>query len=223
MPVLEDAAQAAGSLGPDGPARARSAPPRTFSFFPSKNLGCFGDGGAITTSDAEHRRARPDRCASTARATRSRSTRSATTRGSTRSRRRSCASSCPTRRAGPTAAGPPPGTTSGRAWASWSGCRSHRRRGAGAGICTWSRRRSPTRSGRALGRTGIGARSYYRTATHEQPAMREFAPRVRCRGPSCAARTNLAIPISPVLERGRGRGGRRGRARRTAARPASTL
>jgi dTDP-3-amino-3,4,6-trideoxy-alpha-D-glucose transaminase len=85
VPVLEDAAQAAGSrLGegtassPTGPSavggEAQAAPgspatseepneagrrpgalgtAATFSFFPSKNLGCFGDGGAITTSDPE--------------------------------------------------------------------------------------------------------------------------------------------------------------------------
>jgi dTDP-3-amino-3,4,6-trideoxy-alpha-D-glucose transaminase len=52
VPVLEDAAQAAGSTSPAGRpgALGRIA---TFSFFPSKNLGGFGDGGAITTADAE--------------------------------------------------------------------------------------------------------------------------------------------------------------------------
>jgi dTDP-4-amino-4,6-dideoxygalactose transaminase len=50
VPVLEDAAQAAGSTSPDGRAGAVGTA-ATFSFFPSKNLGCFGDGGMITTSD----------------------------------------------------------------------------------------------------------------------------------------------------------------------------
>jgi len=50
VPVLEDAAQAAGTTGPAGRAGAIGSA-ATFSFFPSKNLACFGDGGAITTSD----------------------------------------------------------------------------------------------------------------------------------------------------------------------------
>jgi dTDP-4-amino-4,6-dideoxygalactose transaminase len=50
VPVLEDAAQAAGTIGPSGRAGALGSA-ATFSFFPSKNLACFGDGGAITTSD----------------------------------------------------------------------------------------------------------------------------------------------------------------------------
>jgi dTDP-3-amino-3,4,6-trideoxy-alpha-D-glucose transaminase len=52
VPVLEDAAQAAGSNGPAGRPGALGKA-ATFSFFPSKNLGCFGDGGMITTSDQQ--------------------------------------------------------------------------------------------------------------------------------------------------------------------------
>jgi dTDP-4-amino-4,6-dideoxygalactose transaminase len=52
VPVLEDAAQAAGaSLG--GRRAGALGDVATFSFYPSKNLGCFGDGGAIATDDGE--------------------------------------------------------------------------------------------------------------------------------------------------------------------------
>ena len=50
VPILEDAAQAAGaSLG--GRRAGALGDAATFSFYPSKNLGCFGDGGAIATDD----------------------------------------------------------------------------------------------------------------------------------------------------------------------------
>jgi dTDP-3-amino-3,4,6-trideoxy-alpha-D-glucose transaminase len=52
VPVVEDAAQAAGAAL--GGAKAGSlGDAATFSFFPSKNLPCLGDGGAIVTDDAE--------------------------------------------------------------------------------------------------------------------------------------------------------------------------
>ena len=50
LPVLEDAAQAAGAGLPDGRAGALGDV-ATLSFYPSKNLPCFGDGGAIMSDD----------------------------------------------------------------------------------------------------------------------------------------------------------------------------
>src|SRR6478736_4613939 len=51
VPVLEDAAQATGSTAADGRRAGALGSISTFSFFPSKNLGAFGDGGAVATSD----------------------------------------------------------------------------------------------------------------------------------------------------------------------------
>ncbi|MBV9309500.1 MAG: DegT/DnrJ/EryC1/StrS family aminotransferase [Solirubrobacterales bacterium] len=50
LPVVEDAAQALGASR-DGVKAGALGTIATLSFFPSKNLGCFGDGGAIATDD----------------------------------------------------------------------------------------------------------------------------------------------------------------------------
>ena len=52
LKVLEDAAQAHGSLY-RGQKAGSLADASGFSFYPGKNLGAFGDGGAITTDDAK--------------------------------------------------------------------------------------------------------------------------------------------------------------------------
>jgi dTDP-4-amino-4,6-dideoxygalactose transaminase len=52
VPIIEDAAQAIGATYRGRPAGSIGAL-GCFSFFPSKNLGAFGDAGLVTTEDAE--------------------------------------------------------------------------------------------------------------------------------------------------------------------------
>ena len=52
VPVLEDAAQAIGARRDDRPV-GRGSVGATLSFFPSKNLGCMGDGGMVISDDAD--------------------------------------------------------------------------------------------------------------------------------------------------------------------------
>jgi dTDP-3-amino-3,4,6-trideoxy-alpha-D-glucose transaminase len=197
VPVLEDAAQAAGSRTADGRAGALGTA-ATFSFFPSKNLGAFGDGGAIATSD--------DGIAETVRMLRFHGSRDKQTfelighnsrldelqaailrvqlphlDGWAEGRRRA-AGHYEAERLGdlvelPRAAGEP-------AWHLYV-----------------VRHTRSDELAAALKAAGIGNKAYYRVPTHRQPAMRDYAPTGALPGTDEAARTHLAIPMSPVLSR----------------------
>jgi dTDP-4-amino-4,6-dideoxygalactose transaminase len=198
LPVLEDAAQAAGA-SLDGIRAGALGDAATFSFYPSKNLGCFGDGGAIATDD--------DGVAELARTLRfhgSRDKRSFDFVGYN-SRLDELQAAilrvllpqldgwCDGRRAGASAYAEaglaehvtlpvvPDGVEP--AWHLY--------------VVTHP---EPDRLLAALSDAGVGARSYYRTPIHLQPSMRPFAAGT----PMLAAadelgRTNLALPISAVL------------------------
>jgi dTDP-4-amino-4,6-dideoxygalactose transaminase len=198
LPVLEDAAQAAGA-SLNGHRAGALGDAATFSFYPSKNLGCFGDGGAIATDD--------DEVAELARTLRfhgSRDKRSFEFVGYN-SRLDELQAAilrvllprldgwCDGRRAAAQAyaeAGlgelvSPPFVPDGAdpAWHLY--------------VVTHP---EPERLIAALSDAGVETRGYYRTPVHRQRAMAAYAAGV----PSLPAteelaRTNLAIPMSPVL------------------------
>jgi dTDP-4-amino-4,6-dideoxygalactose transaminase len=203
LPVLEDAAQAAGARL-DGRRAGALGHAATFSFYPSKNLGCFGDGGAIATDD--------DGVAELARALRFHGSRDKRTFEYVGYNSRldeiqaailrvllpQIDTWCDGRRAGAQAyidaglgdhlelGGAPLGATP--AWHLYVATHPD----ADAKL-------------KLLGDAGVQARGYYRVPLHRQPAM---APYVGGNGAALElpvteelARTNVALPISPVFTR----------------------
>ncbi len=199
LPVIEDAAQALGA-SLDGRRAGVLGDIATLSFYPSKNLGAFGDGGAVVTDNPE--------LAETVRALRfhgSRDKQSFELVGYN-SRLDDVQAAvlrvllpelnrwCDGRRA------------AARAYAD-SGLSAHvtlpgEQPGAEPAwhlyVVTHP---EPAEMLSALNAAGVQARAYYRTPLHRQPAMLPFAQGQRVPLPVTdeLARTNIALPISPVL------------------------
>ncbi len=198
VPVLEDAAQAAGSRGPDGRPGALGTA-ATFSFYPSKNLGAYGDGGAVTTSDPQ--------LADRVRRLRFHGSQDKVTFEEVGYNSRLDALQAAILR------------VQLPHLDRWSDGRraaaaQYERAGLGQLVSlpqviagaqpAWHlyvvRTPEPDALAAGLQAQGIEARGYYRRPSHQQPAMREFAPPRELPGTELAARTNVAIPISPVLD-----------------------
>jgi dTDP-4-amino-4,6-dideoxygalactose transaminase len=199
VPVLEDAAQAVGSDSAAGRAGALGAA-STISFYPSKNLGAFGDGGMILTSD--------ERIAEQARILRFHGSRdkidyeqlgynsrldelqAAIMRvqlphlDEWADGRRRAGRHYEQAGLGELAGLPQPVQGASPAWHLY--VVSHPR---------------VERLEAALGSAGVGSKPYYRTPVHRQAPMREWGAGVQLPFTEEAARTHLAIPMSPVLTR----------------------
>jgi dTDP-3-amino-3,4,6-trideoxy-alpha-D-glucose transaminase len=199
VPVLEDAAQAAGStVGEQRPGALGTA--ATFSFFPSKNLGGFGDGGMITTGD--------DALAERVRTLRFHGSRDKVTYEHVGYNSRLDELQAAILRVQL----PHLDTwAEGRRRAG----RHYEEAGLGelVGLPRPVERAAPAwhlyvvahpevqRLESALAAAGIGHKAYYRTPVHRQAAMRRWQAGVELPATEHAARTHLAIPMSPVLSR----------------------
>ncbi len=199
LPVLEDAAQALGA-SLDGRRAGALGDVATLSFYPSKNLGCFGDGGAIATDD--------DELAEYARALRFHGSRDKQTFEYV-----GCNSRLDELQAAILRVLLPrlDGWCAGRR----DGSRAYAEAGLGehVGLPALPRGAEPAwhlyvvthpRADEltgALHRRGIGARGYYRVPLHRQPAMAPYVDgELSLPVTDELARTNLALPISPVLD-----------------------
>jgi dTDP-3-amino-3,4,6-trideoxy-alpha-D-glucose transaminase len=198
-PVLEDAAQAAGSTSTGGRPGALGTA-ATFSFFPSKNLGCFGDGGMIVTSDeklAERVRVlrfhgSHDKITYEAIGYNSRldELQAAILRvqlphlDSWADGRRQGGAHYEELGLGELVTLPRPTVGSAPAWHLYV-----------------IRHHQADLLASALADAGIGCRPYYRIPVHEQVAMRHWGEGLDLPGTTEAARTHLAIPINPGLSR----------------------
>jgi dTDP-4-amino-4,6-dideoxygalactose transaminase len=198
LPVLEDAAQAAGASF-DGRRAGALGNLATLSFYPSKNLACFGDGGAIATDD--------DALAERARTLRFHGSRDKRTfvEAGYNSRldelqaailrvqlpqlddwsagRRRAAVLYADAGLGRHVALPRPPAAAEPAWHLY--------------VVTHPRADELVAE---LAERGVEARGYYRTPVHLQPAMRSY-PRaaVELRATDELAATNLALPMGPLL------------------------
>ncbi|HEY4811760.1 MAG TPA: DegT/DnrJ/EryC1/StrS family aminotransferase [Solirubrobacteraceae bacterium] len=199
VPVLEDAAQAAGSTGTNGRPGALGTA-ATFSFFPSKNLGAFGDGGMITTSDAgvaelastlrfhgSHDKVTYEQVGYNSRLD---ELQAAILRvqlphldGWADARRRA-GDYYEQWGLGEIVKLPKPVAGCEPAWHLYVVADEH-----------------VERLEAALGAAEIGFKPYYRTPVHRQEAMREWDTGVELPSTDHAARTHLAIPMNPTLTR----------------------
>ncbi len=199
VPVLEDAAQAAGTRCTHPPARPGAlGRAGTFSFFPSKNLGGFGDGGAITTDD--------DALAEAARMLRFHGSHDKLTYEHIGYNSRLDELQAAILRVQ---------LPSLDAWADGRRAAARHYEEAGLGElvslpvasdgCEPAWHLYVVRTERAdelaagLGERGIGCKAYYRLPVHRQPAMLALAGGVQLPVTDELARTHLAIPMSPVL------------------------
>jgi dTDP-3-amino-3,4,6-trideoxy-alpha-D-glucose transaminase len=197
VPVVEDAAQAIGSRSSAGRAGALGTA-ATLSFFPSKNLGAFGDGGAVITRD--------DEVAERVRMLRFHGSRDKTTFEMVGHNSRLDELQAAILRVQ---------LPHLEQWADGRRQAAANYREAGLGelvdlpvpvdgcepawhLYVVSHERADDLAA-ALKAAGIGQKAYYRVPTHEQPAMREYAPAGELPGTAAAARRHLAIPMSPVL------------------------
>ena len=197
VPVLEDAAQAAGSDGPAGrPGSLGTA--ATFSFFPSKNLGAFGDGGAVTTRDGE--------VADRVRMLRFHGSRDKQTFELVGHNSRLDELQAAILRVQlPHLDGWADGRRRAGAHYEAAGLGELVDLPRALGEPAWHlyvvRHERADELAAALQAAGVGHKAYYRVPAHAQPAMREYAPADGLPGTAAAARTHLAIPMSPVLSR----------------------